>query len=173
MGDVERASLKEWLGRNPYCDLLKYNSVQSGQFFKTKTGDVLNPYQKPIRLYLRLLLMFVPPNAVVIDATGGSGSLELAALEPSAPANLKFITFEQNPFQFEGLLDRLRQSVQDTTGSTVDACNEELAVTNKHGHNESGPQKIFEEGGEDEESDAESESGSDSDGDSQLNPYKE
>jgi hypothetical protein len=107
------------LSKNPYNDMLLYNSTQEGQFIKD-AGNVVNRYQKPISLYLQLLIMFALPNSVIVDATGGTGSLELAAMEKTAPRDLTFLSFERNHFQYKNMELRLGKScVRPTSVATV------------------------------------------------------
>ena len=40
--------------------------------------------------------MFAMPGGLVLDATYGTASLELAAIESQAPKNLEFVAFERN-----------------------------------------------------------------------------
>ena len=98
------------LKQNPYRDLLEYSSVQPNEFFKDIKGNIVNRYQKPLSLYLQLLKMFALPGSVILDATCGTGSLELAALEKDAPANLEFISFDRNKYQIMNALNRLSRS---------------------------------------------------------------
>jgi DNA modification methylase len=103
-------NVRETLANNPYNDLLKYKSTQSGQFFVDVDSNTVNPYQKPISLYFQLLNMFAMPDAVILDATCGTGSLELAAMEPDAPSGLEFVAFERNEYQAKHCMLRLQRS---------------------------------------------------------------
>ena len=79
----------------------------SGNFFiKDINGSKVNPYQKPLALYLRLLKCFALPGSTIIDVTTGSGSLEVAAMEPTAPKDLVFISFEKNKYQASNAVTR-------------------------------------------------------------------
>jgi DNA modification methylase len=98
------------LAKNPYNDVLSYKSVQEGQFFKDSSGNIANKYQKPLSLYFQLLTMFALPDSVVLDATCGTGSLELAAMEPGAPTGLSFVSFEKNQYQADHCQRRIERS---------------------------------------------------------------
>ena len=95
------STVKDELKKNPYCSVLKYNSTPKNHFIKDAENNVVNRYQKPLSLYLQLLKMFAPPGSTVFDFTMGTGSLELAAMEPSAPRELEFVAFERNPDQIK------------------------------------------------------------------------
>ena len=107
---AELAEISMYLKTNPYVNILEYKSLAANLFYKDKDGNVVNGYQKPLRLYLRLLRMFALPGATVLNLTFGTGSLELAAMETSAPANLRFISFEQNAYQYRNGWDRLKKA---------------------------------------------------------------
>jgi DNA modification methylase len=120
--------INQELQKNPYGDLLEYKSTQPGHFLKDSSGAVVNRYQKPLCLYLQLLKMFCLPGTVVFDATCGSGSLELAAMEASAPADLKFISFDKNKYQTEQATIRWHKACTLPTSThdlTVDVIEEE------------------------------------------------
>jgi len=95
------------LAGNPYCQLVTYPSVPTSSFYLDSQKSIVNKYQKPLCLMLQLLQMFAAPGSLVIDATCGSGSLEIAALEPEAPNDLKFISFEKNDYQMKYAKERL------------------------------------------------------------------
>ena len=90
--------------------MLSYKSTTEGQFYKDSDGDIVNRYQKPLGLYLQLLKMFALPGILVLDATCGTGSLELAAMEKDAPIGLEFVAYERNAYQVKNCLARLQQS---------------------------------------------------------------
>ena len=117
------------LAKNPYNDLLSYKSTTDGQFIKDKDNATVNRYQKPLGLYLQLLKMFAAPGALVLDATCGTGSLELASMEVDAPSNLEFISFEKNLYQATNCVARLERSCTKPTSELdvmVDAKSESL-----------------------------------------------
>ena len=91
---------------------MEFPSLQTSLFYtENSTGaQIVNPYQKPLKLYLQLLQMWVLPGSYVLDLTCGVGSLELAAMELSAPANLSIIAFEKSHYQFEHATSRLKGS---------------------------------------------------------------
>jgi len=128
-------AVQEELRQNPYNDMLTFNSVSEGQFYKDKGQAVVNRYQKPISLYVRLLKMFAFPGALVLDATCGTGSLELAAMEPDAPSGLQFIAFEKNKYQAEYCTSRLERSCTKPTNKgdiLIDATGEKLSAEAKN-----------------------------------------
>ena len=102
--------VKAELSKNPYADVLSYRSTQTSQFITDDQQNLVNKYQKPIGLYLRLLKMFAMPGALVLDATMGTGSLELAAMEPDAPSKLNFLSVERNSYQHLEARKRLERS---------------------------------------------------------------
>ena len=97
------------LQENPYCSIMSYPSMPNNFFLKDSKADKVNPYQKPLALYLRLLKMFALPGSIVIDVTLGTGALEVAALEKSAPDGLHFYSFDINEYQLENAKARLDQ----------------------------------------------------------------
>ena len=101
------ATVNAELAKNPYCDLLEYRSTAECHFTTDVNGKRVNRYQKPLCVYLQLLKMFAHPGATVLDLTMGTGSLELAAMEPSAPRNLIFIAYEKNEYQIKNAELRL------------------------------------------------------------------
>ena len=101
--------------------MIQYHKTK--HFLKDSKNEIVNKYQKPLRLYLQLLQMFVPPHSTVIDATGGTGSLEIAALEPGAPKGLSFITFENNEYQHGHFARRLENCCK-TKSSDFDDCDD-------------------------------------------------
>ena len=107
--DKEEQVTKE-LSKNPYSNQLLYKSTAERHFIKDEKYQRVNKYQKPIGLYLRLLKMFAMPGALVLDATMGTGSLELAAMEPDAPSRLNFLSVEKNSYQQTGATKRLERS---------------------------------------------------------------
>lgn len=114
------ANINAYLATNPYSDQLKFKSVTQHHFFKDKDGKTANKYQKPIGLYYRLLKMFAMPSSVIIDATCGSGSLELAAMECDAPNELEFVAFDINAYQITNCVARLeRSSIKPTSKHDV------------------------------------------------------
>ena len=124
----------ETLANNPYNDLLSYKSTQTGQFFVDVDGNMVNPYQKPISLYFQLLNMFALPDAVILDATCGTGSLELAAMEPNAPSGLEFVAYERNLYQVKHCVMRLQRSCTKPTSPDlvmVDMAGEKHGPLNK------------------------------------------
>jgi DNA modification methylase len=94
------------LANNPYSQILSYSGTPIGNFYVDSQKKIVNKYQKPLCLMLQLLQMFVAPESLVIDATCGSGSLEIAALEPEAPPGLKFISFDFNDYQVKNATER-------------------------------------------------------------------
>ena len=86
--------------------------MQTSLFYKESAtaGSIVNPYQKPLKLYLQLLQMFVLPGSHVLDLTCGVGSLELAAMEITAPYGLTITAFEKNHYQFDHATTRLKNS---------------------------------------------------------------
>ena len=110
--------------------------MQTSLFYKESAtaGSIVNPYQKPLKLYLQLLQMFVLPGSHVLDLTCGVGSLELAAMEITAPYGLTITAFEKNHYQFDHATTRLKNScvvplrVQDIM---PDADSEDLAMLKK------------------------------------------
>ena len=101
-------------------------STKKGHFVVDVAGQTVNRYQKPLSLYLQLLQMFALPNTVVLDATCGTGSLELAAMEKAAPSGLEFVAFERNRYQYENATTRLESACvkptsQDDVMLDVDA----------------------------------------------------
>ena len=99
------------LATNPYLELITHRSVAESQKFRDENQNIVNPYQKPILLYLQLLKMFALPGSLIFDATCGSGSLELAAMEPDAPPDLSFIAFDKNAYQADKAVLRWSRSV--------------------------------------------------------------
>ena len=102
------AGIEYELAQNPYGDLLSYKSTQTAHFYKDVEGKVVNRYQKPLSLYLQLLKMFASPGSVVLDATMGTGSLEVAAMESDAPRGLEFIAVDKNEYQMRNAENRLK-----------------------------------------------------------------
>ena len=96
---VELTVIERQLAKNPYSAAIQLKSTQATHFRKDEDGNRVNRYQKPLSLYDLLLKMFALPNSTVLDATCGTGSLELAALERGAPTNLTFLAFERNSYQ--------------------------------------------------------------------------
>jgi len=101
-------------------------STKKGHFVVDVAGQTVNRYQKPLSLYLQLLQMFALPNTVVLDATCGTGSLELAAMEKAAPSGLEFVAFERNRYQHQNATTRLetacvKPTSQDDVMLDVDA----------------------------------------------------
>ena len=120
--------LKSDLRANMYCSVFEYKRVPSKNFYKDAGQGVVNPYQKPIRLYVRLLKMFAAPGAVVLDCTMGSGSLELAAMESGVPSDLHILAFEKNEYQMTHAHKRLTSAVSKPSTSVpleLDALEEE------------------------------------------------
>ena len=118
------------LETNPYSDVLKYRSTKSKHYFKDKDDAIVNKHQKPISLYLQLLKMFATPSTVVLDATAGTGTLTLAALELQAPQGLQIVAFERNQYQADNCVQRLERSCITPTsldGVLVDHQTEVLA----------------------------------------------
>ena len=120
---------------NPYLNQLEFNSLRADLFLKDSEQKVVNPYQKPLALYLRLLKMFCMPGATVLDLTFGTGSLELAAMEPDAPPNLRFIAFEENQYQAMNGFARLQRACVPPTSeeSSVPDVKSESQTTNDEG----------------------------------------
>jgi DNA modification methylase len=110
--DDLKIALEGELSRNPYSDVISCpRTVQAHKFKDTKDNAVpCNPYQKPLRLYLQLLKMFVLPQSSVFDGTCGSGSLELAAMEVSAPHDLTFYSYDKNKYQCDNAMSRWSES---------------------------------------------------------------
>ena len=109
------ARVTDELAKNPYSDILPHFSTQIPHFIKDAGQDTVNKYQKPLSLYLQLLKMFASPGTVVLDATCGTASLELAAMEESAPKKLEFIAFERNLYQADHASIRLKRSCTKPT----------------------------------------------------------
>ena len=111
LSDVEHARneivTKELLC-NPYCDQLLYKSVTANAFIKDGQGNIVNKYQKPLSLYLRLLKMFVNPGDLVLDLTCGTAMLALAACEKDAPQHLEIIGLDKNHYQCTNALKNMR-----------------------------------------------------------------
>ena len=127
----EFSAVCDELRKNPYTNMLQYNGLPGNMFYKDPQAKRVNPYQKPLGLYLQLLKMYCMPGSTVVDLTFGSGSLELAAMELSAPSGLKFIAFEQNTYQASNGVSRLKAAcVPPTDDSTVqpDASSEQAVV---------------------------------------------
>jgi hypothetical protein len=124
--------INQLLGKNLYRDVMSFKKVQSGQFFKDTHGNTVNKYQKPIGLYHRLLQMFAFPNSIILDATCGTGSLELAAMEINTVENLSFVAFEKNAFQSRNCVDRLQRSCTKPT-SLDDLMIDEMGETYGNG----------------------------------------
>ena len=126
--DQKKQEITNELQKNPYGDLVEYKSTQAGHFVKDSDGGVVNRYQKPLSLYLQLLKMFCHPGTIVFDATCGTGSLEVAAMEADAPADLKFISFDKNKYQFEQATYRLQKTCTRPTSTedlSVDVAEEQ------------------------------------------------
>jgi DNA modification methylase len=104
---VVKERVESDLKENPYCSVIALKSVPTGHFIKDSDSKIVNPYQKPLSLYLRLLKMFAHPDSVILDITCGTGSLEVAALEPTAPDGLMIIAFEKSNYQAEQARIRL------------------------------------------------------------------
>ena len=117
---------------------MQYNGLPGNCFYKDADHKVVNPYQKPLALYLQLVKMYCMPNAVVLDLTFGSGSLELAAMEVGAPAGLRFIAFEQNEDQATNGIGRLKASCVPPTddNSRQPDASSELAVAENEDEDE-------------------------------------
>ena len=108
---VEQLSqIEALLAKNPYNDLLSISSTKKSHFYEDREGELVNRYQKPLSLYLQLLQMFAMPGTLVLDATCGTGSLELAAMEKEAPSGLEFVAFERNLYQHTNASTRLQLS---------------------------------------------------------------
>ena len=128
---AEYQSVSDDLRKNPYNNILQYNGLPGNCFYKDADHKVVNPYQKPLGLYLQLVKMYCMPDAVVVDLTFGSGSLELAAMEVGAPKGLRFIAFEKNEYQATHGINRIKAAcVPPTDDSTVqpDASSEQAVV---------------------------------------------
>ena len=137
----ELTKINAALSTNPYNDVLSYKSTKEGEFFKDSDGDIVNRYQKPLGLYLHLLKMFALPGTLVLDATCGTGSLELAAMEKEAPSGLEFVAFERNAYQAKNCLARLQQSCCKPT-SEHDVMLDVIAET--HGNASFMPKQVAE-----------------------------
>ena len=109
------AKVTEELAKNPYSDILMHYGTQIPHFIKDASQETVNKYQKPLSLYLQLLKMFASPGTFVLDATCGTASLELAAMEETAPKKLEFIAFERNLYQAEHASIRLKRSCTKPT----------------------------------------------------------
>jgi DNA modification methylase len=55
--------------------------MQGDRKFK-HNGETLNPFQKPLLLYLKHLSMFTQPGDLVIDITSGSGTTAVKSWIP-------------------------------------------------------------------------------------------
>ena len=108
------------LSLNPYCNVIELPSMRSALFYNDNDNKQVNPYQKPARLYLLLLKLFAFPGSVVLDLTCGVGSLELAAMEITAPRDLRFVAFDKSKYQCDNALTRLAKSC--VVASTQDGC---------------------------------------------------
>ena len=106
-------------------------------FFKDPQAKRVNPYQKPLGLYLQLLKMYCMPNSTVVDLTFGSGSLELAAMELTAPPGLRFIAFEKNAYQATNGMSRLKAACVPPTDDSNRMPDAKLEQAVKEEDNES------------------------------------
>jgi DNA modification methylase len=123
------------LRENPYCSIFPFKSTPGSAFVKDESAQTVNQYQKPLSLYLRLLKMFAMPGTLIIDATLGTGSLEIAALELTAPKDLMFISFERNNYQAKHAQRRIASVCQMPTNknNVPDDVEYEIQCYNKKG----------------------------------------
>jgi DNA modification methylase len=111
----ELVGINNFLNTNPYAQLIQMPATKAHHFFTDKEGNKVNPYQKPLSLYNLLLRLFVQPGAVVVDATTGTGALELAAMERTSPSKLRIVAFEKNTYQFDAASYNLKKAADFTS----------------------------------------------------------